>query len=58
LESADLILWHACLLPSPQRSTSSNSGGISASRDRQISDKPPILKISDSPGFSGKVSTY
>lgn len=28
LESAELSLWHAFLLPSPQRSTSSNRGGI------------------------------
>jgi hypothetical protein len=30
LESADLSLWRAFLLPSPQRSTSSNRGGIYA----------------------------
>jgi hypothetical protein len=40
LESADLSLWHAFLLPSPQRSTSSHRGGIYAYRYRSISDKP------------------
>lgn len=41
-KSADLSLWHGFLLPSPQRSTSSKSGGIHAYRDRQIGDKSPI----------------